>query len=253
MYQLAFVSGASSGIGRATARLLVQNKISVILNGRRQDRLQALAQELKGEVDVHIAAFDVSDSRAVEQWFQNHQELVQKVDVLVNNAGLALGTDPVHKAKWEDWEEMIDTNVKGLLHLSHQFLPELKKKKAAHIVNIGSVAGRWTYPGGAVYSATKFAVRALTEGFRMDLLGSPVRVSNIEPGMVETEFSQVRFRDHQDVEEKAKNVYKGLKPLTPEDIAESLFWILQRPQHVNIQEIVIFPTEQASIRDVHRN
>lgn len=252
MYKMAFLSGATSGIGAETARHLARHKISLILNGRRRERLEALAQELNPQVEVFLAPFDLQDQLAVNQWMLDNPSLVSQIDVLINNAGLARGVDPVQSAKWSDWEEMIDTNIKGLLYLSHQLLPHLKEKSAAHIINIGSVAGRWTYPGGAVYSATKFAVRALTEGFRMDLLGTPVRVSNVEPGMVETEFSNVRFRDLSDADERAKNVYRGLQPLSAQDIAETILWILQRPQHVNIQEIVIFPTDQASIRDVSR-
>lgn len=249
MYRLAFISGATSGIGQATAELLAQKGVSIILNGRRQERLDKIKDQLsKYKVDIHLAAFDIRDQKSVIDWLQNHRDVISQVDVLVNNAGLARGTDPAHKAIWSDWEEMLDTNVKALLFLTHQFLPFLQKQKQAHIFNIGSVAGRWTYPGGAVYSATKFAVRALTEGLRMDLAGLPIRVTNIEPGMVETEFSEVRFRDS----EKAKTIYKGMKPLVAKDIAESIIWILERPTHVNVQELVIFPTDQASIRDVNR-
>jgi NADP-dependent 3-hydroxy acid dehydrogenase YdfG len=253
MYKLAFITGATSGIGEAMARLFAKNNIALVINGRRQERLEALAKELGSLVPVHIAHFDVCDNSAIEKWFHQNPTVAQSVDILVNNAGLARGTDPIHLGKVRDWDEMIDTNIKGLLYVSHHIIPQMKKNSKGHIINLGSVAGRWTYPGGAVYSATKFAVRALTEGFRTDLLGSSIRVSNIEPGMVETEFSNVRFANQSDCDEKAKSVYRGLKPLSAMDIAETALWILQRPAHVNIQELVIFPTDQASIRDVHRS
>lgn len=253
MYNLAFITGATSGIGEAMARRFAENNIHLIINGRRRERLEALAKELSSMVKVHIAHFDICDKVAGEKWFRENASLAKDVDVLVNNAGLARGTDPIHKGRVQDWDEMIDTNVKGLLYVSHQIIPQMKMNSKGHIINIGSVAGRWTYPGGAVYSATKFAVRALTEGFRVDLLGSSIRVSNIEPGMVETEFSNVRFASHPDGDEKAKLVYQGLRPLSAGDIADTAMWILQRPPHVNIQELVIFPTDQASIRDVHRS
>jgi NADP-dependent 3-hydroxy acid dehydrogenase YdfG len=195
-----------------------------------------------------LAPFDITDRDQSLAWFKKNQHLTQNTDLLVNNAGLARGTDPLHKGNIEDWDQMIDTNVRGLLFVTRQLLPRMVERRAGHIVNIGSVAGRWSYPGGGVYCATKFSVRAISECLRMDLLGTGVRVTNIEPGMVETEFSEVRFQD----KEKAKQVYKNMKPLSAQDIAESILWSVQRPAHVNIQEIVIFPTDQASIRDVHR-
>lgn len=242
-----FITGATSGIGLETARAFAQQGSALILNGRRLSRLVELQKELSPRVEVLLAPFDVSNKNQSADWFQKNAAISEKVEVLVNNAGLARGSDPIQRGDEKDWEEMIDTNIKGLLQVTHKLLPALIKNKG-HIVNLGSVAGRWTYTGGAVYCATKFAVRALSEGFRMDLIGTGVRVTNIEPGMVETEFSDVRFRDSQ----KAKQVYQGMKPLTPQDIAQSILWSVQQPKHVNIQELVIFPTDQASLRDVHR-
>jgi NADP-dependent 3-hydroxy acid dehydrogenase YdfG len=244
----AFITGATSGIGLETAKQLAPHAKTLILNGRRRERLEKLKDELSAKCQVHIACFDVSDRKQVDDWFALNQNILSPVNVLLNNAGLAKGTDPLHKGKIEDWDEMIDTNIRGLLYVTRQLLPAMVTQKQGHVVNIGSVAGRWSYPGGAVYCATKFSVRAISECLRMDLLGTGIRVTNIEPGMVETEFSEVRFQD----KEKAKQVYKNMQPLTAKDIAETIVWSLQRPAHVNIQELVIFPTDQASIRDVHR-
>lgn len=243
-----FISGATSGIGLETARLLAPLCKTLILNGRRQERLQQIQKELSTFCQVETACFDVRSKKDMESWFLSKAQSLSRIDVLINNAGLARGTDPIHKGSIDDWDEMIDTNLRGLLYMTRQILPAMVAQKSGHIVNIGSVAGRWSYPGGAVYCATKFSVRALSECLRMDLLGTGVRVTNIEPGMVETEFSEVRFQD----KEKAKQVYKNMTPLSPKDIAETIVWSLQRPSHVNIQELVIFPTDQASIRDVHR-
>jgi 3-hydroxy acid dehydrogenase / malonic semialdehyde reductase len=245
---LVFISGATSGIGLETAKLFAQKGHAIIINGRREDRLAALKKELSSLVEVHTACFDVADRAAVDAWFAANSELAGKIEILVNNAGLARGVDPIQKAKMDDWEEMIDTNIKGLLYISHKVAPSMVEKKKGHIINLGSVAGRWTYPGGTVYSATKFAVRALTEGFRLDMVGTGVRVTNIEPGMVETEFSEVRFRD----KNKAEQVYKGMTPLSAKDVAETIVWTADRPAHVNIQELIIYPTDQVAIREVHR-
>ncbi len=248
--QLALITGATSGIGLAIAEGLAARGYDLIISGRRADRLREISTRLMSDCKVHVStlAVDVNDQKKLEHALRDLN--LENLGVLVNSAGLALGTDPMHKAKFSDWETMLDTNVKALLHVTHLCLPHLLKQKAAHIVNIGSVAGRWTYPGGGVYSATKFAVRAISDSLRLDLIGSPVRVTNIEPGMVETEFSEVRFNGDQD---KAKQVYKGMKPLTPQDIADTVIWCLDRPQHVNIQELVIFPTDQAGVGPyVHR-
>lgn len=250
MSKTVFVTGATAGIGKATAYHFASQGWNLILNGRRSDRLQKISKDIQTKYKVEILnlTFDVSKKEQCIQALESHSAVFEKLNALVNNAGLARGLDPLDKGNLEDWDEMIDTNIKGLLYITRLCLPYLKKNTNSHIVNLGSVAGRWTYPGGNVYSATKFAVRALTESLRQDLHGSGVRVTNISPGLVETEFSQVRLRDT----EKAKLVYQGLKVLSPEDIAESIYWCISRPSHVNIQELVIYPTDQASVTMVQR-
>jgi NADP-dependent 3-hydroxy acid dehydrogenase YdfG len=245
-FKFALVTGASSGIGAATARALAAEKVNLILAARREDRLKDLAARLIKEfgIQVQTVALDVR----VKADYARLPDL-SEVDVLINNAGLAKGADKFQDAKLEDWERMMDTNVSGLLLMTRAVLPHMLSAKRGHIVNIGSVAGRWIYPGGSVYCASKHAVRAISEGLRMDLLGSGIRVTNIEPGLLETEFSEVRFDGDK---QKAKAVYKGMTPLRAEDIAETIVWSLKRPAHVNIQELVIFPTDQGAISQVHR-
>ncbi|MGB1587077.1 MAG: SDR family NAD(P)-dependent oxidoreductase [Thermoplasmatota archaeon] len=246
----ALVTGATAGIGAATAQALCQAGCDVIITGRRKDRLdaQAAAWSQQYHVAVTAAAFDVSDRGSVEQVFAARPDLAD-VDILVNNAGLARGTDKMHEADAADWAQMIDTNVGGLLWMTRPIAAKMAARGDGHIVNLGSVAGRWTYPGGGVYCATKAAVGALSEGLRLDLHGTGVRVTNIEPGLVETEFSMVRFSGDAD---RAKAVYEGTRALSAQDVAETILWCLQRPRHVNVQELVLFPTDQASVRDVHR-
>lgn len=241
----ALITGATAGIGQATAEALAENGCHLIVTGRREHRLQEIAEALAGRYGVEVTplSFDVSNRHSVEKALSSIKDKLERLDILINNAGLAVGTDSMPEAKIEDWEMMVDTNIKGLLYMTRLCLPFLLKQKSAHIVNLGSVAGRWAYPGGGVYCATKFAVRALTEGLRLDLMGKPVRVTNIEPGMVETEFSVVRLKD----EVKAKKLYQGMQPLEARDIAETIVWCLARPAHVNIQELVIFPTDQAGV------
>lgn len=241
------ITGATSGFGSATARLLAKRwpECTLLLTGRRQERLDALVKEL-GEKRAQAFCFDVRDGAACEEFARG----AGAVQVLVNNAGLAAGLDAFQDASVDDWDRMIDTNVKGLLYVTRALLPAMIARKEGHIVNLGSIAGHVMYPKGHVYAATKFAVKALNEGLRMDLLGTNVRVTSIDPGMAETEFSVVRFKGD---EEKAKNVYKGMRPLSGEDIAECIAWSLERPAHVNIQEIIVMPTDQASPRDVHRS
>jgi NADP-dependent 3-hydroxy acid dehydrogenase YdfG len=237
------ITGATSGIGEACARLLRAKwpGARLLLTGRRADRLERLQAELKAEVFV----LDIRDRKAVARFAEG----LEGVDALVNNAGLAAGLDTFQEASLNDWEEMIDTNVKGLLYITRALLPKMIAAGSGHIVNIGSVAGRQVYPKGHVYNATKFAVHALTEALRLDLQGTGLRVTEIQPGMVETEFSKVRFKGD---EAKAKSVYSGLKPLQPEDVAEAIFWSLNQPPHVNVQEILLMPTDQASARDAFR-
>lgn len=251
MKKWALVTGATAGIGKETAKALASLGYSVFITGRRADRLLLVAQEIQKEIpgtQVQWGCFDVSDRFEVSQFIKENKSTLEHVSVLVNNAGLALGVDKMQDASLDDWEVMIDTNIKGLLFMTRNLLPMIIQHKG-HVVNLGSVAGRWTYPGGGVYCATKFAVRALSEGLRMDLAGTGVRITNIEPGMVETEFSQVRLKD----EAEAKAVYEGLTPLSAKDIAETIAWCLSRPSHVNIQELVIYPTAQAHVGQVVRS
>lgn len=241
---LALITGATSGIGLSTAEKLAAEGCDLILTGRREDRLAKISKDLQARFNVQVvtSVFDVSSRDECERAFSKLGSVLPKLTILVNNAGLALGTAPLQSIDLGDVDKMIDTNVKGLLYVTRLCLPHLIKT-GGQVVNLGSVAGRWTYPGGAVYSATKFAVRALSESLRLDLMGTPVRVTNIQPGMVQTEFSEVRLGD----EAKAAAVYKGMTPLEASDIAESIVWCVSRPKHVNIQELMIFPTDQAGV------
>ncbi len=241
----ALVTGASSGIGRAIARALAERGVNLLINARRQDRLFELKEELSGKhgVRVEVLVFDVRDRGQCESALAGKAEMVSEVSILVNNAGLGRGNAALYAGAIEDWEQMIDTNIKGLLYMSRFILPHMVGRNAGHIVNIGSVGGRWTLPGSVVYCATKFAVRAIADGLRMDLMGKKIRVTNIEPGIVKTEFSLVSLRD----KAKAEAFYERLSPLQPEDIAEAVIWCLDRPPHVNIQELVVFPTDQVGV------
>ncbi len=243
------VTGATAGIGEATAQAFAAAGAAVVLVGRREDRLAALAERLAASgATVQTLRLDIADRAAVEAAAQAEPGILD-VDILVNNAGLARGTDPLQAAHASDWEEMVNTNILGLLYLTRLVAPKMEARGDGHIVNLGSVAGRWVYPGGGVYCATKFAVRALSEGLRLDLHGSGVRVTNIEPGLVETEFSIVRFAGDED---RAAKVYEGTRALTPGDVADTILWCCARPSHVNVQELVLFPTDQASVTRVHR-
>ena len=252
MKKWAIITGASAGIGEATAKELAQLGWNLILLGRHEDRLKQVEKSLKAlspDQAFRSVVVDVQKKRDVDRFVENYKETLPHVELLVNNAGLARGSEKFQEAQTEDWDQMIDTNIKGLLYLTRGVLPFMIAKNSGHIVNMGSVAGRWVYEGGAVYCATKFAVRALSEGLRMDLHGKNIRVSNVEPGMVQTDFSLVRFDGNRP---KADAVYAGMKPLTAKDIAETIVWIVNRPQHINVQELVIYPTDQSSIRMVHR-
>ncbi|MGB7294579.1 MAG: SDR family oxidoreductase [Candidatus Aminicenantales bacterium] len=249
--KVVLITGASSGIGRSCAQALAREGARLMLAGRRLQRLEDLAAELNlklGE-DVFFLDFDVRDQAAVERVVNGLPEKWKGVDVLVNNAGLARGLEKLHEGKIEDWEEMIDTNIKGLLYVSRAVIPGMVERGSGHIINIGSIAGHEVYPGGNVYCATKFAVNALSKGMRLDLSGTGLRVSQVSPGMVETEFSLVRFRGDS---ERTEKVYQGLTPLSPDDIADAVVYCATRPPHVNISEIIVMPTAQASATLAHR-
>ena len=240
----ALVTGASSGIGEACALAFAARGWRLVLAARREDRLANVAAACAGHgVAVSHSTLDVRDRQAVERWSSGAARELDEVDVLVNNAGLARGLSTIQEGDQDDWDEMIDTNVGGLLNVSRVMLPRLVARGRGDVINIGSVAGRWTYPKGAVYCASKAAERTITEGMRMDLLGTGVRVATVDPGMVETEFSLVRF--HGD-DARAGAVYEGLTPLTGADVAETIAWIVERPAHVSIAEVVLYPTDQAS-------
>lgn len=245
------ITGASSGIGAACAHAFVGLEARLLLAARRLDRLQKLAAAIYAQhgVEVHTIQLDVRDQPAVEAAIGGLSGAWAVVDILVNNAGLSRGLDKLHEGKLADWEEMIDTNIKGLLYVSRAVIPGMVARRSGHVINIGSIAGHQVYPSGNVYSATKHAVNALTQGMRIDLLGTGVRVSTVDPGMVETEFSQVRF--HGD-ETRAAKVYQGLTPLTPDDVADAVVYCATRPDHVNINEIIIMPTAQATVTMVAR-
>jgi serine 3-dehydrogenase len=243
--KIVFVTGASSGIGRSCARAFAAEGAWLLLAARRVDRVRKLAEELKAlhGTESFVFALDVRDQPAVERAVTGLPAGWREIEVLVNNAGLSRGLDKLHEGLLGDWEEMIDTNVKGLLYVSRAVLPGMVERGRGHVINIGSVAGYEVYPGGNVYCATKFAVRALSQSLRLDLNGTPIRVSEVAPGMVETEFSQVRF--HGD-DARAAKVYQGLMPLSPDDIADTVVWCATRPAHVNISAVHVMPTAQAS-------
>jgi 3-hydroxy acid dehydrogenase / malonic semialdehyde reductase len=249
--KIVLVTGASSGIGEATAEAFAGLGARVLMCARRTDRLEALARRLETErrVPVHFFGLDVRDRAAVDGALAALPPDWRAIDVLVNNAGLSRGLDKLPGGLVSDWEEMIDTNVKGLLYVTRAVLPGMIERGRGHVINVGSVAGLEVYPAGNAYCATKFAVRALTKGLRLDLSGTPVRVSEVAPGMVETEFSLVRF--HGDAE-RAGKVYQGLTPLSPDDIADAVVWCATRPLHVNVSDVVIWPTAQASTTLVYR-
>ena len=239
----ALITGATSGIGEATARILAKHNYKVILCGRREDRLLDLEKELLQFTEVHTLQFDVRDKNAVLKSIQSLPAHFSTIDVLINNAGNAHGLDPIQTGDLDDWDAMIDINVKGLLYVSKAIIPQMMARKSGHIINIGSTAAKEVYPNGNVYCATKHAVDALSQGMRIDLNPYGIRVGAIHPGMVETEFSNVRFKGDND---RASNVYKGFDPLKAEDIADIIHFVISRPYHVNIADLVVMPTAQAS-------
>lgn len=253
--QIVFITGASSGIGAACAQIFAKGGAKLILAARRVEKLDRLAKELVETKSVasmnqiYLLELDVRDRPQVESAITALPDAWKNIDILINNAGLSRGLDKLHEGNFQDWEEMIDTNVKGLLYMTRAIVPGMVSRGGGHVVNIGSIAGRQAYPKGSVYCASKAAVRAISDGLKQDLLGTAVRVTEIEPGLVETEFSNVRF--HGDAE-KAKNVYQGLTPLTADDVADVVYFCATRSPHVNISEVLLVPTDQATATLVHR-
>jgi 3-hydroxy acid dehydrogenase/malonic semialdehyde reductase len=243
--KLAFITGASSGIGAACAENFARAGARLLLAARRNDRLQEMVSDLRaaGAEDVYTFALDVRDKNQVQAAVDGLPSSWQAIDILINNAGLSRGLEKVYEGKMDDWEEMIDTNVKGLLYVTRAVVPGMVHRGTGHVVNLGSTAGHMTYPNGAVYCATKAAENRISEGLREDLLGTPVRVTTVDPGMVETEFSKVRF--HGD-EGRAAKVYQGLTPLQPEDVADAILWAVTRPAHVNIAQVLLTSVDQAN-------
>ena len=237
------ITGATAGFGEACARLFAKAGWRLILTGRRMERLQRLQAELGGAEQTCISCFDISDREATENAFAALPEAFSSIDVLVNNAGLALGLEPAYDADPEDWEAMVDTNIKGLMRCTRLVLPEMKARGRGYIINIGSIAGNWPYPGGNVYCASKAFVRQFSLALRADLLGTNIRVTNIEPGNAETEFSMVRFKAD---EQRADKVYENTVALTAQDIADTIWWLVNTPQHMNVTTMEVMPTQQAT-------
>ncbi|MBV9387058.1 MAG: SDR family oxidoreductase [Chroococcidiopsidaceae cyanobacterium CP_BM_ER_R8_30] len=249
--RIVLITGASSGIGASCATLFANAGAKLILAARRKERLEQLSNELrqKHACEIYLVQLDVTSHSSVAATLASLPSSWSDIDVLINNAGLSRGLDKIYEGDLQNWEEMIDTNIKGLLYVTRSVVPGMVSRGKGHVVNIGSVAGHQTYPGGNVYCATKAAVKAISEGLKQDLLGTPVRVSSVDPGLVETEFSLVRF--HGDAE-KANNTYQGLTPLTPDDIADIILFCVTRPAHVNINDVLVMPTDQAGPTLVHR-
>jgi hypothetical protein len=239
----AFITGATSGIGKATAQLFAKNNIRLVLCGRRNDRLLQLKKELNELTAVTTLQFDVRNKTAVFSAVNSLPKEFKKIDILINNAGNAHGLSTIQEGNMDDWDAMIDINVKGLLYVSRAILPQMVERNNGFVVNIGSIAGKEVYPNGNVYCASKYAVNALNKAMRIDLNQHNIRVSGIHPAAVETEFSEVRFKGNI---EKAKNVYTGYKALQAKDIADIIYFVVSRPYHVNIEDLVVYPTAQAS-------
>ena len=252
MNKIALITGATSGIGKATALLLAENNFDLIVTGRRIDKLVALTKEIKEKCKVEVLplSFDVRDYKEVEKFLENLPKEWQCIDVLVNNAGLAVGTSSIDNGELDDWNRMIDTNIKGLLHVSKVIMPLMIARKKGHILNIASIAGKEVYLNGNVYCATKHAVDALSKAMRIDLLPHNIKVTNIAPGMIDTEFSVVRYKGDQ---RKANEVYKNMEPLVAYDIAEIILFAIQRPAHVTLNDIVVMPTAQANTSHLKRS
>ena len=251
MSKIALITGASSGIGAACARKFAQNGYTLLLNARSNDKLQSIKTDLQSSygVDVVLLPFDVRDRQAAANAIQSLPEEYQSIDVLVNNAGLALGIDKEYEGTEENYDTMIDTNITALLMITRLIVPGMVARGKGHIINIGSVAGDAAYPGGSVYCATKAAVKVLSDGLRMDLVDTPLRVTNVKPGLVETNFSVTRFSGDK---ERADKVYQGIKPLTGDDIADVVYYAASAPEHVQIAEVLVLATHQASGSLVYR-
>ena len=247
--KIVLITGASSGIGEATARELAKHSFRLVICGRNTQKLDALKKELSASTDVISLAFDVRNREAVEQSINSLPEDWSQIDVLINNAGNAHGLDEIHKGSVQDWEDMIDINVKGLLYVTKCIVPGMVDRKSGHVVNIGSTAGKEAYPKGNVYCASKHAVDAINNGMRMDLLPYGVKVSQINPGLVNTGFAGVRFKGDMS---KAEKVYEGMTPLYAQDIAELIWFVISRPAHVNVSDTIIMPAAQASSTQVLR-
>lgn len=245
----AFITGATSGIGKATAQIFAKNNINLILCGRRIERLTELQNELSNLTKVAILQFDIRNKEAVFNAIKSLPTEFQQIDILINNAGNAHGLSTIQEGDIDDWDAMLDINVKGLLYVSKAILPKMVEQNSGFVVNIGSIAGKEVYPNGNVYCASKYAVNALNKAMRIDLNKHNIRVSAIHPGAVETEFSEVRFKGNK---EKAKNVYNGFDALQAQDIAEIIYFVVTRPQHVNIEDLIVYPTAQASATILNR-
>lgn len=245
MNKTVLITGASSGIGAACAYKFASQGARLILNARSTDKLESLAQELKDKYNAEcfVMPFDVCNRNAASAALEALPDEWKSIDILINNAGLAIGTDKEHEGNIEEWDTVIDTNIKALLSMTRFVVPGMVERGCGHIINIGSIAGDAAYPGGSVYCATKAAVKALSDGLRIDLVDTPLRVTNIKPGLVETNFSVVRFRGDK---ERADNVYKGIQPLTGDDIAEVAYFAASAPEHMQVAEILVMPTNQAT-------
>lgn len=251
MTKTVFITGASSGIGMGCAKKYAQNGYNLILNARNIEKLTALKAELESlyQVQIHLCPFDVRNYQVMQEAIANIPSVFQSVDVLINNAGLVIGLDKEHEGSLDEWDIVIDTNIKGLLAMTRLIVPGMVERGRGHVVNLGSIAGDYAYGGGSVYCATKAAVKALSDGLRIDLVDTPVRVTNIKPGLVETNFSVIRFRGDQ---QKADSVYKGIHPLNGDDIADVIYWTTAVPAHIQIAEVLVMPTNQATGTIVHK-
>ncbi|MFT4673745.1 MAG: 3-hydroxy acid dehydrogenase/malonic semialdehyde reductase [Patiriisocius sp.] len=249
MKKTALITGATSGIGRATATLFAKHNINLVLCGRRQERLDAITEELSKYTEVHTLTFDVRDKDIVKTLLTNLPKDFDTIDILINSAGNAHGLDAIQNGAIEDWDAMLDINVKGLLYVSQAIIPQMIANRSGHIINIGSTAGKEVYPNGNVYCASKHAVDAINQGMRLDLNGKGIKVGSINPGLVETEFSEVRFKGDTD---RAHKVYQNFTPLQPEDIAEVIYFAISRPPHVNIADLTVMCLDQASSTIVNK-